>query len=93
MKAHIVTMAAVIVAASAPAAYAANETITMHAIDASGVGKEIGTLSLSDTNAGLAYLRATMGFHVPRRSGLWARQRAERTASGRHGGGRPLRSG
>jgi len=34
-------------------AYAANETVTMNAIDANGVGKEIGTLDISDTEAGL----------------------------------------
>jgi len=33
--------------------YAANETVTMNAIDAVGIGKEIGTLELSDTEAGL----------------------------------------
>jgi superoxide dismutase, Cu-Zn family len=35
------------------AAHAANETVTMNAIDAGGIGKEIGTLELSDTEAGL----------------------------------------
>jgi hypothetical protein len=44
MKAHIVTLASVIVAAGAGA---------MNAIDANGVGKEIGTLRLSDTKEGL----------------------------------------
>jgi superoxide dismutase, Cu-Zn family len=53
MKAHIVTLASVIVAAGAGAAYAANETVSMNAIDANGVGKEIGTLRLSDTKEGL----------------------------------------
>jgi superoxide dismutase, Cu-Zn family len=53
MKAHIVTLTAVIIAAGVGAAYAADETVTMNAIDANGVGKEIGTLRLSDTNAGL----------------------------------------
>jgi Cu-Zn family superoxide dismutase len=69
MKAHVVTLAAVIVAAGA--AYAADETITMNAIDANGVGKEIGTLRLSDTNAGLEITPALAdlppgnhGFHV-----------------------------
>ena len=46
MKAHIVTLASVIVAAGAGAAYAANETVSMNAIDANGVGKEIGRLRL-----------------------------------------------
>ena len=44
---------AAIVVAGAGAAYAANETVTMTAIDANGIGKEIGTLRLSDTKAGL----------------------------------------
>jgi hypothetical protein len=35
------------------AAYAANQTVTMNAIDAGGIGKEIGTLELSDSEAGL----------------------------------------
>ena len=35
------------------ASYAANETVTMNAIDAVGIGKEIGTLELSDTEGGL----------------------------------------
>jgi hypothetical protein len=38
---------------SAGATYAASETVTMTAIDANGVGKEIGALHLSDTKAGL----------------------------------------
>ena len=41
------------VVAGGGAAYAANETVTMNAIDAGGIGKEIGTLELSDTEAGL----------------------------------------
>ncbi len=53
MKAHVVTLTAAIVLAGAGAAYAANETVTMTAIDANGIGKEIGTLRLSDTKAGL----------------------------------------
>jgi len=68
MKAHIVAVA--MVAASA-AAYAANETVTINAIDAQGVGKEIGTLALSDTKDGLQVVPkltglppGTHGFHV-----------------------------
>src|SRR5512143_551664 len=53
MKAHVVTLTAAIVAASAGTAYAASETVTMTAINANGVGKKIGTLRLSDTKAGL----------------------------------------
>jgi len=53
MKAHVVTIAAAIIAITTGAAYAASETVTMNAIDANGVGKEIGVLRLSDTNAGL----------------------------------------
>jgi superoxide dismutase, Cu-Zn family len=71
MKVYIVTLAAVMVAAGAGAAYAADETVTMNAIDANGVGKEIGTLRLSDTNAGLEITPALAGlppgdhgFHV-----------------------------
>src|SRR6476619_4557611 len=44
--------------ASGGAAYAANETVTMNVIDAGGIGKEIGTLELSDTEAGLRLRRA-----------------------------------
>src|SRR6516165_1644793 len=53
MKTNVVTVTAVIIITGACAAYAATETITMNAIDANGVGKEIGTLTLSDTQAGL----------------------------------------
>jgi superoxide dismutase, Cu-Zn family len=53
MRSNVVTLAAAIIATGAGAAYAASETITMNAIDANGVGKEIGTLVLSDTQAGL----------------------------------------
>ena len=53
MKAYIVTLAAAVFVTTVSAAYAASETITMNAIDADGVGKEIGTLVLSDTQAGL----------------------------------------
>jgi superoxide dismutase, Cu-Zn family len=71
MKARIVTLASVIVAAGAGAAYAANETVTMNAIDANGVSKEIGTLRLSDTKEGLEIMPGLAGlppgdhgFHV-----------------------------
>ena len=53
MKAHVMTLAAAIIAGGAGAAYAASETITMTAIDANGIGKKIGTLRLSDTKGGL----------------------------------------
>jgi superoxide dismutase, Cu-Zn family len=53
MKAHVVTIAVAMVVTATVAAYAASETVTMNAIDASGIGTEIGTLRLSDTNAGL----------------------------------------
>jgi superoxide dismutase, Cu-Zn family len=53
MKVRVLTLSAAIVAAGAGAAYAASETVTMTAIDANGIGKEIGTLRLSDTKAGL----------------------------------------
>jgi Cu/Zn superoxide dismutase len=55
----VVTLAATIAAASA--AYAASETVTMNAIDANGVGKEIGTLLVSDTQAGLQVTPALVG--------------------------------
>ena len=53
MRSNVVTLAAAITVAGASAAYAASETITMNAIDANGVGKQIGTIELSDTNEGL----------------------------------------
>ena len=49
MRSNVVTLAAATIVTGASAAYAASETITMNAIDANGVGKEIGTLVLSDT--------------------------------------------
>jgi Cu-Zn family superoxide dismutase len=53
MKLHILTLTAAIVTGGAAAAYAASETVTMNAIDVNGVGKQIGTLRLSDTKSGL----------------------------------------
>jgi Cu-Zn family superoxide dismutase len=53
MRNYIVTLAATIIVASTGVAHAASETVTMNAIDATGVGKEIGTLNLSDTPGGL----------------------------------------
>jgi superoxide dismutase, Cu-Zn family len=53
MKACILPLAAAIVVAGAGALQAASVTVTMNAIDANGVGKQIGTLRLSDTKAGL----------------------------------------
>jgi superoxide dismutase, Cu-Zn family len=53
MRAIFAVLVVGIFAGLAAAAYAASETITMNAIDANGVGKDIGTLVLSDTQAGL----------------------------------------
>ena len=53
MKPHVVTLTAAIVAGGTGAAYAASATVNFIAIDANGVGKQIGTLHLSDTKAGL----------------------------------------
>lgn len=53
MRSNVVTLAAATIVTGASAAYAASETITMNAIDANGVGKEIGTLVLSDAQTGL----------------------------------------
>src|SRR5215469_12960479 len=71
MRSNVVTLAAATIVTGASAAYAASETITMNAIDANGVGKEIGTLVLSDSNAGLQIAPALAdlpagdhGFHV-----------------------------
>ena len=68
MKTYIVAAAMV---AGSVTAYAANETVTINAIDALGVGKEIGTLALSDTKSGLQVAPkltglppGTHGFHV-----------------------------
>jgi superoxide dismutase, Cu-Zn family len=53
MKACIVSLAAAIVVAGVGVVQAASVTVTMNAIDANGVGKQIGTLRLSDIKAGL----------------------------------------
>jgi superoxide dismutase, Cu-Zn family len=52
MKTYFVTLAAVIAVGAATGANAA-EIVTINAIDANGVGKEIGTISLSDSDGGL----------------------------------------
>ena len=71
MRSNVVTLAAATLVTGASAAYAASETITMNAIDANGVGKEIGTLVLSDTQTGLQITPQLVGlppgdhgFHV-----------------------------
>jgi Cu-Zn family superoxide dismutase len=50
---YIVTLTTAIFVGCASVAYAASETVTINAIDANGVGKNIGTVRLSDTKAGL----------------------------------------
>jgi Cu-Zn family superoxide dismutase len=62
MKACILPLAAAIVVAGASGVQAASVTVTMNAIDANGVGKQIGTLRLSDTKTGLP--PGDHGFHV-----------------------------
>jgi len=71
MRVHVLAIALAVVPIATGGAYAASETVTMNAIDANGVGTEIGTLRLSDTNDGLeitpqlANLPAgDHGFHV-----------------------------
>jgi Cu-Zn family superoxide dismutase len=53
MRSNTVTLVAGTIVTGASVTYAASETITMNAIDANGVGKEIGTLVLSDSQTGL----------------------------------------
>ena len=53
MRSNVMMLAAATIVTGASAAYAANETITMNAVDTNGVGKAIGTLVLSDTQTGL----------------------------------------
>src|SRR5215472_7710193 len=70
MRSNVVTLAAATIVTGA-CSYAASETITMNAIDANGVSKEIGTLVLSDTQTGLQITPQLVdlppgdrGFHV-----------------------------
>ena len=53
MRAYVVPLAAVIAAVGAGTVDAASLTVTMSAIDANGIGKQVGTLRLSDTKGGL----------------------------------------
>jgi len=53
MRAYVVPLAAVIAAVGAGTVDAASLTVTMNAIDANGIGKQVGTLRLSDTKGGL----------------------------------------
>ena len=69
MRGHVALLATVMVVACAGTACA--ETVTMNMIDASGVGKVIGTVSLSDANEGLVVMpdladlpAGDHGFHV-----------------------------
>jgi superoxide dismutase, Cu-Zn family len=68
-KTYVVTL--VVATALAGAAYAADQTVTINAIDANGVGNSVGTLELSDTSAGLRITpqlaglpQGDHGFHV-----------------------------
>ena len=54
MSARVTMLATVLAIVGAGTAYA--ETVTMNTIDASGVGKVIGTISLSDANEGLVIM-------------------------------------
>ena len=54
MSARVTMLATALAIVSAGTAYA--ETVTMNVIDASGVGKVIGTISLSDANEGLVIM-------------------------------------
>ena len=69
MRAHVAMLATAMVIVRAGTAYA--ETVTMNVIEASGVGKVIGTISLSDANEGLIVMPdladlppGDHGFHV-----------------------------
>ena len=69
MRAHVAMLATAMVFVRAGTAYA--ETVTMNVIEASGVGKVIGTISLSDANEGLIVMPdladlppGDHGFHV-----------------------------
>ena len=92
MKAHVVTLTAAIVAGGTGAAYAASATVNITAIDANGVGKQIGTLHLSDTKAGLQIMPLLAGLPAGVCTSRIGRN-GRTAASGRHGSGRPLRSG
>jgi len=52
MKGNFARLATLVFLTASGAAHA-DDQVTMNLIDAKGVGKQIGTLSLSDTNAGL----------------------------------------
>jgi len=54
MSARFTLLATALVIVGAGTAYA--ETVTMNAIDANGVGKAIGTISVSDANEGLVIM-------------------------------------
>jgi superoxide dismutase, Cu-Zn family len=53
MRAYVMPLAAAIAAVGAGTVDAATVTVTMNAIDANGIGKQVGTLRLSDTKGGL----------------------------------------
>src|SRR5215510_10578029 len=91
MRSNVVTLAAATIITGASAAYAASETITMNAIDANGVGKEIGTLVLSDTQTGLEITPQLVGL-PPGDRGFHARadRRCWRQGHGGRGSAAPL---
>jgi hypothetical protein len=53
MTTYIAKVVSAVLVGAASAAYAASTTVTINAIDANGVGRNIGTIELSDTNDGL----------------------------------------
>jgi len=98
MRSNVVTLAAATIVTGASAAYAANETITMNAIDANGVGKEGDWHACFVRHPNRLTDHATAGrstagrpwIPCPRQSELWSGRWTEWSASGRHGGWWPL---
>ena len=95
MRAYVAMLATAMVIVRAGTAYA--ETATMNVIDASGVGKVIGTISLSDANEGLVVMPdladlppGESWLSCSRQSELRAWRRTGRPASGRFGSRRAL---
>ena len=98
MKTYTVKVVSAIFVGVASTAYAASTTVTINAIDASGVGKKIGTIELSDTNEGLRITPQISelppgdhGFHVHVNPNCGPANGPNGPASGWDGRGRPLR--
>lgn len=93
MKRTLILISAVCSLAAAPA-FAASATVTMHAIDAKGVGKSVGTIRVEDSADGLALTTdlkdmppGAHGFHVHENPSCMPKEKDGKMTAGLAAGG------